>query len=360
MKVMIFTEMKVGEGHYQAAMAIEAVLRQKYGQKVDVKIYSGLRCIHPLIEWLTVGLYFFMIKYCPVIWKGLYTRTRKSNGLQTYFFSQRLLSLIKKEKPSIILCTHATCIPALSQLKEKGMYEFKLGAIFTDFDFHPFFVSQHVDYYFVADKVIKEKLNTYYKVGLDRIHVYGIPLLPEFEEDQTMKNNVIRFRNKKLFHILVLGGATGYGPIEKIIKFLKPYHSVCKLTVITGKNNKLYDKLTKNHSESVQVLGYVHNMRDWLSHVDLVISKPGGLTVSESIACGTPFIMIRPIPGHEEANRLFLEKQGLGIYVEEISDLPDQVLKIMGDPDLFKAWKNRIRNQQKKEAALNIVQTILS
>lgn len=359
MKVIIFTEMKVGEGHYQAAMAIETALRQKYGQKVDVNIYSGLRCIHPLIEWLTVGIYFFMIKYCPIIWKELYTRTRKSNRLQTYFFSQRLLSLIKKEEPSIIMCTHPTCIPSLSQIKKKGMHHFKLAVIFTDFDFHPFFVSQHVDYYFVADDVIKEKLYRYYKVGLDRIYVYGIPLLPEFDEDETMGNNVIRFRNKKLFHILVLGGATGYGPIEHIIKVFEPYNSVCKLTVITGKNGKLYNKLTKNHP-ALQVLGYVCNMKDWLSHVDLVISKPGGLTISESIACGTPFIMIRPIPGHEEANRVFLEKQGLGVYVEEISDLPDQVLRIMGDPELWKAWKTRIVNQQKKEAALKIVQTILS
>lgn len=360
MKVMIFTEMKVGEGHYQAAMAIETALRQKYGQKADVKIYSGLRSIHPMIESITVGFYFFIIKFCPIIWKELYNRTRKSNRLLTYFFSQRLISLIKKEKPSIIMCTHPTCIPALSQIKRKEMYDFRLGAIFTDFDCHPFFVSQYVDYYFVADDVIKEKLNVRYKVSMDRIYVYGIPLLPEFEVDSTKLSNVLRFRNKNIFHVLVLGGATGYGPIERIIKVFEPYTSVCKLTVITGKNRKLYDKLTKNHSRSVQVLGYVYNMKEWLCHVDLVISKPGGLTVSESIACGTPFIMINPIPGHEEANKIFLEKQGLGVYVKEISGLPDQVIKIMGDPELWKEWKNRIANHQKKEAALNIVQTFFS
>lgn len=359
MKVMIFTEMNVGEGHYQAAMAIETAVKQRFGKNANVQIYSGLRCIHPLIEWITVTFYFFMIKFCPIIWKQLYKRTRKSNGLQTYIFSKRLLSLIKKEKPSIIMCTHATCIPALSQIKRKGMVDFKLGAIFTDFDFHPFFVSQHVDYYFVADNTIKEKLHSRYKVSMDRIYVYGIPLLPEFEVDQTKVRNVLRFRNKNVFHILVLGGATGYGPIERIIKVFDPYQSVCKLTVITGKNRKLYDKLTRKHIRSVQVLGYVGNMKDWLCHVDLVISKPGGLTVSESIACGTPFIMINPIPGHEEANKNFLEEQGLGVYVKEISGLPDQVLKIMGEPELWEEWKSRIANHQKKEAALNIVQTIL-
>jgi processive 1,2-diacylglycerol beta-glucosyltransferase len=359
MKVIIFTEMKVGEGHYQAAKAIEIAIKKIYGQRVETKIISGLRCIHPIAEWLIVWSYFFMLKYCPRVWRELYTRSRKSSIVQTYVFAGRLESTIKAEKPDVILCTHTTCIPALSQIKKKAKYSFQLGAVFTDFHFHPFFVNPYVDSYFVANRFIKEQLNQEYGIDLNRIYDFGIPLHPDFDMDEVKSSKVVRFRHKNAFHILILGGATGYGPIEKIIQAFQCYGSLFRLTVITGKNLKLYERLNHKRFRPVQVLGYVTNMREWLNYADFVISKPGGLTVSETIACGTPLIMIKPIPGHEEANKNYMEQEGLGVYVENIAELPYRIKTIVNDPVQWNAWKDRIMNQQKKQSALNIAQAMM-
>jgi processive 1,2-diacylglycerol beta-glucosyltransferase len=360
MKVIIFTETKVGEGHYQAARAIEIAFRRKYGHRVETKIISGLNCIHPLIEWFIVWSYFFMLKYCSTIWKNIYTRTRKSSFIQTYVFAQRLESILKKEVPDVILCTHTTCIPALGQLKRKGKYTFKLGAVFTDYHFHPYFANQNVDYYFVANQYIKDQLNQKHEIDLNKIYDFGIPLHPKFDTDGHSMTNVLRFKHHNVYHILILGGATGHGPIEQIIlAFENNYASLFRLTVITGNNNKLYERLKQKECHRVQVLGYVTNMQDWLKYVDFVISKPGGLTVSESIACGTPIIMIKPIPGHEEANRNYMERQGLGLYVENVAELPYKIKKVIDHPEQLNAWKERITNQQKKQSALNIVETMM-
>jgi processive 1,2-diacylglycerol beta-glucosyltransferase len=359
MKVIIFTETKVGEGHYQAARAIEIAFRRKYGPRVDIKIISGLNTIHPIVEWLIVGSYFFMLKYCPRIWENIYMRTRKSSFIQTHIFAQCLERVLKKEEPDLILCTHTTCIPALCLLKRQDKYKFKLGAVFTDYHFHPYFVNPDVDYYFVANQWLKDKLNQEHGVDPIKIYDFGIPLHPKFDTDESSMANVLRFRHKNVIHILILGGATGYGPIEQIIRVFQNHNSLFRLTVITGNNTKLYERLKQKEGHFVQILGYVTNMQDWLKCVDFVISKPGGLTVSESIACGTPIIMIKPIPGHEEANRNYMEKQGLGLYVEDVNKLPYKIKKIIDHPEQLNAWKDRITNQQKKQSALNIVETIM-
>jgi processive 1,2-diacylglycerol beta-glucosyltransferase len=355
MKVIIFTETKVGEGHYQAAKSLRATFRQLYADDVEVKIMSGLRCIHPFIEWFIVRTYFFMLAYCPKIWKVMYTHTKKSSFIQTYLFGIRLVQIIKDENPDIILCTHPSCVPALSQIKKKSTFRFKLGVICTDFDFHPYLMSTYVDYFFVSHQGSKEKMINIYGIQAERIFDYGIPLDPQFEYNPP---NLVTFKNKNQKQILILGGSTGYGPLEELINIFEPFQAYFKLTVITGKNKKLYQKLIQQ-SENVRVLGYVTNMKEWLQFADIIISKPGGLTISEAISCGTPFIMINPIPGHEEANQRYLEQQGVGISVKDVKDLPFKVLDMVNDDEELRQWKKRIQAQQKKQSAKKIVYTLM-
>jgi processive 1,2-diacylglycerol beta-glucosyltransferase len=359
MKVLIFTETKVGEGHYQAAKAIETAFYQAYGANTNVKIVSGLRCVHPFIEWVVVQSYFLMLSFFPWLWKWMYTKTKKSSFIQTYFFAHRLSKIIKLEAPVIILCTHPSCIPALSQIKKKGRASCTLGVVCTDFDFHPFLVSPFVDFFFVPHSLVKEKLNQHYHISEDRIYDYGIPLRLDFERFG-LENNISPLKKRNVLQVLIIGGSTGYGRIEEILEAFRPYQGQFRLTVITGKNNKLYRRLQHPNFEKVRVMGYVTNMKDWLSYADLVISKPGGLTVSETIACGTPFIMINPIPGHEEANKRYLEHKGLGVFVSDISTIPLKVRELYNHREGWKEWRLRIQAQQKRNAARKIVYTLTS
>jgi len=354
MKVLIFTEEKVGEGHYQAANALKKAF-EKDLSNVQVKLVYGLRCIHPLIEWIVVKFYFFILHYFPFIWKWMYIKTKKSSFIQTHFFAFRLMKLIKEENPSIIICTHPSCIPALSLLKRKGLFQFRLGVVTTDFDFHPSVPSSQIDYFFVAHDQVKQKLIKQFHIPSSKVFDYGIPLRDEF--DLKLKN-VKPKESKKKYQILVVGGSTGYGPIEKIIKTFEPFEDRYSLTVITGKNKELYHQIKQRNSPHVKLLGYVNNMEEWVQYADLVITKPGGLTISEIIACGTPFIIIDPIPGHEEANARFLEEQRLGIVARDIPSLPYQVQQLMENTQNLREWKKRIIAQQKKNSARHIVTTI--
>ncbi|WP_202078642.1 MGDG synthase family glycosyltransferase [Caldalkalibacillus salinus] len=357
-KILVFTEQKVGEGHFQAAKSIQLMLNNYQKGQVDVQLVSGMNAVHPFLEWLLITGYFTLIKTVPFLWKWMYLRTTKCSVFHRHFFKFRLKKLLHHEKPDIVLFTHPSCVSAVCEIRKNSKNKFKLGAIFTDYGFHPFFIHTEMDYYFVAHEKIKKRLINNYGIQAECIYDYGIPVHSDFEHT-VEEPNVIPFRNPHQFHILILGGATGYGPIQKLVHVLRsqriPYH----ITVITGKNQRLYRKLRRKNDESTVVLGYVTNMKYWMERADVIITKPGGLTVSEAIRCGTPIVTINPIPGHEEANERFLHEHRIGVPVKDISLVPYYIRKWLIHPYELQEWRERIKNFQKPNAALRIVQTLL-
>lgn len=359
--MLIFTEKKVGEGHYQAAKAIENVIRSHFHDQMEIKMFSGLNCIHPYIENLAVSVYFLLIRYSPKLWKWIYTKNKKSTIIQRHFFAFRLKKWIEQEQPDYVVCTHASCVPALNELKKKGKYDFKLYVVCTDFGFHPYFIQPEIDLYFVAHQKIKARLVREYAIQPHHVYDYGIPLRPEFESSRlTGGKNVVLMKDRNKFHVLILGGATGYGPIEKILQLFHPFFLLhpLQISVVTGKNQKLYTRLKRFNYQHVRVYGYVENMKYLLSQADLVITKPGGLTVTEAMACGTPLLAINPIPGHEEANFKFLEEQELALTVRDYKEIPliiNSMYHYTGD---WERWKEKVREHYKENSALQIIQTI--
>ncbi|GAA0380295.1 MGDG synthase family glycosyltransferase [Bacillus horti] len=360
-KLIIFTEEKVGEGHYQAAKAIEAVIKEKFSNQFTTKIFSGMSSVHKLIEACVVPLYFFMIHYCPWLWKWMYGKNKKSSFFQKYVFALKLNKLMEEEQPDYIVCTHVACVPALNEIKKKGKLFFKLIVVFTDYGFHPSFIQENIDYYFVAHQKVKNTLVKEYQVNSNQIFDFGIPLRPEFDRPiASIHENVILMKDKKKFHLLILGGATGHGPIERIIHLFHPLllRQPLRITVVTGNNRRLYKRLNQIYYPHLHVFEYVKNMEILLSQADIVITKPGGLTAAEAIACGTPMLLINPIPGHEETNYRFLQELELALCVNDLEQIPDVISQMYGQKEQWENWKKWLKEQHTEHAALRIIETI--
>lgn len=357
-KVLIFTE-QVGEGHLHAAKAIEKAFHSYGKGNVITKIITGTREIHPWLEFMMISMYFLCLRLIPKLWRILHTRTKKETWFQRQFFAHRLAKIVQDEDPDLIICTHASCVPALSHLKHKHSFRFKLGVVMTDYGYHPYFIQEKVDYYFVSHQDLKDELVQNHSISKEKIYNYGIPIDPKFDQNAVNGSNVIPFKDKQIFHILVMGGATGYGPVEKVIRAFQLFSFPYKLTIITGRNKKLYKKLSPYANQSVQILGYVQDIDYWLRMTDLIITKPGGLTVTEAMSCGTPLVLINPIPGHEEKNQTFLVKKEVAEPVNSVHQIPFLVLAWQQKPHIIKEWKRRIEQFYQKDAAHKIVKTLL-
>ena len=96
-----------------------------------------------------------------------------------------------------------------------------------------------------------------------------------------------------------------------------------------------------------------------MSISDIVISKPGGLTTTESLASGLPIIVINPIPGQEEENAEFLEQNGVGIWLKKNDNIKEKLREILSSTEKIKEMKINARLLSKKNSTADICKILL-
>lgn len=161
-------------------------------------------------------------------------------------------------------------------------------------------------------------------------------------------------------------GEQGFGK-DKIFTMLKSIienFSTLQIIAIAGKNKKVknnFDVLvSQTHSNDfVKVLEYTTRIPELMSVSDLVITKPGGLTTTESLASGLPIIVINPIPGQEEENAEFLEKKGVAIWIKKHDNIEEELYKILNSPEKLQSMKTNARLLAKKNSTKDICEILL-
>ena len=152
-----------------------------------------------------------------------------------------------------------------------------------------------------------------------------------------------------------MGGSFGAGSIKDTLSEL------IQIIVITGRNKSLKEKLEKNlmsHEQSIDknicVLGFTDKMNDLLSAVDILVSKPGGLTTTESLLKEVPMIVPYFIPGQEEENLDFLSNCGASLRTSKKYTLSIILKVLIDNPDRIEMTKENIRSIKKLNASQDI------
>jgi processive 1,2-diacylglycerol beta-glucosyltransferase len=131
--------------------------------------------------------------------------------------------------------------------------------------------------------------------------------------------------------------------------------------VVCGNNAELRKDLEiKQRSEPrlKRVFGFVDFMDELMAVSDLLITKPGGITVSESIAMGVPMIFIEPIPGQEEANADYLVEQGAGVKARSLPVLLYKLGLLLRNPEKLADMSRRARAISRPYAAKTIAEEV--
>ena len=92
---------------------------------------------------------------------------------------------------------------------------------------------------------------------------------------------------------------------------------------------------------------------------DLVVTKPGGMTTTESIACSLPMIIINPIPGQEEENAEFLENNGVGVWIKNEDEFFPKLNEILSNPNKLNEMRNNTRKLGNKNSTKDICEILL-
>jgi len=360
MKHIIFSYVAENSGHKIAADAVRDVLQQELPEvsflSIDASGYFS-----PIVKGIILRSYIELIKSDPFVWEYLYDNPKIINltaKLKEIFDTLKSKRLKKKVfngfQPDAVVCTHAFSCGVFSALKKNSMNGLPLIAITTDFDIHAYWLHSNVSCYLVANSETADKL-MHQGILANRIEVTGIPVSSAFASIEDKRVVRERLKLEDLPTILIMGGNHGIGPMEKIITYLNLLPQLFQIIVVTGKNISLQrklERLARQIKRPMRIYGYTHNVSELMQAADILISKPGGLTASESLCCGLPMIIVNPIPGQEERNSRYLIKRGAAIMVPHESEVDDVVNKLLRNPEILLEMQENAIKLSKPNAAV--------
>ena len=370
MKILIFYA-SYGGGHLSAAKSIKQYLDENYID-ADTKLVDCVEYINKGLNTITTFAYKEMAKKAPWAWGEIYDHSQKgamshiSSGANK-FMSLKLNKLFEEFNPDIVISTHPFATQMTACLKEKGKTNCILASVMTDFASHDQWLvgSKYIDHIFVSHEGMKKDIISK-GIPAKKVHATGIPLSNRFLEHfdrKEIKSSFDLDYNKKTI-LFFGGGEFGLGK-EKTLKILKAFidniHDEYQIIAISGKNEKMQEKFEElvGNNPNVQVYGYTNEVPELMSISDLVVTKPGGLTITEALASGLPIVVINPIPGQEVENAEFLEKKGVAIWIRKTENPNDAVKDLLENPEQIKHMKIRSKLMAKKNSTKDICRIIM-
>jgi UDP-N-acetylglucosamine:LPS N-acetylglucosamine transferase len=358
-KILILSS-DTGGGHRSAAQAIaEGVERFWHGESSAVRILKAVEGSHHITEKL-VRFYNWMLRHRQHHMKYLYWMVNKFRPEKSDFFFKRCAGFCREqfEKwcPHVVVSVHPLTQHLVARiLKELGLSEsIPLVTVVTDpgYGFWKGWACDDVSLYLVANEDAKQQLVDY-GVSPEKIKISGMPVHPKFtavdEEDAKEARRHFGLDPDK-FTVFVNAGWVGGGNIPQIFRELIRGDLDVQAIFLAGKNEELRieaEGIAANASFPVKVIGYSDDVERLMHSANVMISKLGGLTIFEALACRLPIIAdatTRPMP-QEAGTANLLVKEGAGIILERSSDLVPILKSLISD---------KVKYSEMKSAALRL------
>ena len=273
--------------------------------------------------------------------------------------SKRLLSLIHEFEPDIIVATHPFVAEMVSHLKGKGFIDAKLLVVMTDYAPHKTWIAEHVDGYIVANDDMVIPMVQDFGVEPEKIHPFGIPILETFFHPQpkdSLRREMGLAPDKPT--ILLMAGSFGVKTIVQIYRDIIRVPMDFQMIVITGKNQRLYQTLKTTvmlSPKKTKLILFTQKVEQYMQASDLIITKPGGLTVTEALASNLPLLVFDSIPGQEEDNADFLELHGMARRLHKNESCTDALKELLADKMQLASMEQACKNFDQSDGCAKIV-----
>lgn len=365
MNILIFTA-STGGGHKRAAAAIKAKIND-ISPQTNVTVIDGMKAIGKVYNKAVTKGYHIMATKTPEFYGKLYRLSDENKPVakavmkSNEMYAKKLLESIEKYDPDIIIICHAFITNMVSYLKEKGKLNVKAISLITDYDSHRTYISPYIEAFVLAEPQMAKKLLEEYKVPESKIYPLGIPTFDSFAKNETREELCKRERlDPEIPTVLLMAGSFGVTGVLDFYEQLAQTGENIQMIVITGRNIKLFDHFDKkiqelDSSRNTKLLYFVDNVEDYMHIADLIVTKPGGLTVTESIACHLPMAIYSAYPGQEEDNVDFLLNQNAAVLIDKKNGAK-QIIELLNSPEKL----NEMRENCKKLALPNAAEDIFN
>ncbi|CAM3938348.1 MGDG synthase family glycosyltransferase [Alicyclobacillus pomorum] len=366
-RVLLFTA-SFGSGHNQACHAVKEMLEER---GAVVKVVDLVKLLHPSVRPIVTRVFLQVLKKAPWLYGVMYdalSTNRSKSFVERQLFRlgrRKISSILQSFQPDVVCSTHPTSVGIVSELRARGMTSVPNVEVITDYTVHGHWVHPNVDLYCVACEEVGRELQ---RMGVParKIHVTGLPIRKVFNEMQEVRDDPsrrlqLRLKNgidgnKPLF--LVMGGGEGIigtaSMWERITKRVD-----AQFVIVCGKNQRLYHQLRDLESNNVRVFGYVPNIEQWMAMADMLVTKAGGLTMTEAFSLGLPMLLFRPIPGQEYANACYAVKRGAAQLFYSLADAERIMSEFVAEREQRAKFHLGTANRDTSKASNRIAQLLL-
>ncbi|MTH52090.1 diglucosyl diacylglycerol synthase [Bacillus mangrovi] len=360
-KVLILTA-KYGNGHVQVANTLVNHCRDM-GLK-DVIVCDLYNESHPVFSEITQYLYLKSFSIGKQFYRLFYYGVDKmyNKRMMNLYYKmghKRLHEIVLREDPDIIINTFPMIV--VPEYRRRTGTVIPTFNVITDFCLHKIWVHENIDRYYVANQHVKEKI---VRLGIkpSAVKVTGIPIRRQFEEKLDHGELFTKYGldpEKKT--LLIMAGAHGVlKNVRELCQSFLQYKNL-QTVVVCGKNQLLkesLDPLAAAYSSQIKALGYVERVDELFRISDCMITKPGGITLSEAAAIGLPVILYKPVPGQEKENSIFFENSGAAVVANKYEEIQESVDYLLKNGHLLSNMSDNIKKLHHPHSAEVILQDI--
>ncbi|TLS49463.1 glycosyltransferase [Paenibacillus antri] len=361
-KVMIVYA-SYGDGHIQVSNALKERFEREAG--CEVSLVDLFAEAYPRLNELTKYIYIKSYTLFPKLYGWSYYSTREMRD-DTWFSAWfhgwgtgKLRQILDRERPDAVVNTFPTL--AMPELRRRRGVAIPIFNVLTDYVMHARWIHPLIDRYYVATDDLQAAM-TAAGVPEHRVRVTGIPLKSAFRPMERSDALYAKYGlDPARRTVLIMAGSYGVlQGLRDVCDALAALPNV-QLAVVCGKNESLYASMRDiaGRKPNVKVFGFMKEMHELMSLAETMVTKPGGITLTEAIQCELPVVLLRPVPGQERDNAEYLASRGAAFVAGNDAQVLDAVRSLMERPERRELAVRAMAALKRTHSAERIVQDII-
>lgn len=329
-----------GGGHRSAAEAIIEALGIEFGDSVTTEMVDFFKEYAPIPFNKMPELYPHMVK-APQLWQaGFYVtdgrpQARVITSALWPYASRAAKTLLERHPSDVVVAVHAIAnsftLKALGKNRTRRFVSVVTDPVTT----HALWFDKRADLILVPTEYARERALAYH-MPPEKVFVVGQPVSERYcapPGDKRALRKKLGWPQEKMI-VLLIGGGDGMGPIFANAEAIDKAGLDLGLVIVTGRNEKLKTKLETRHWKiETRIYGFTRELPDFMRAADAVITKAGPGTIAEALIAGLPIILNARLPGQEDGNVTFVQKERVGVWAPRSERVVHTLKKWLENPE---------------------------
>ncbi|MBQ7530867.1 MAG: hypothetical protein IJT12_04105 [Paludibacteraceae bacterium] len=348
MKILILSA-STGEGHNSSGKAILAAMQQ---QGIDAEMQDLIaiasqkasRRVSKTYVKSTEGHNVFSMVYAFAKWvsSNLNQGRRSPIYLANSLYWRKIYNYIVAGNYDAVISVHLFAAEVLTAIKRRGKLNIPAFFVMTDYTLHAFLNDTDLDYYIIPHE---DLIPLYVREGFKYDHIFpiGIPVdvpkfttrLPKNEaREQVSKALGFKLDDNEGNWYLVMSGSMGFGNMSVLMReFVKRIRKNDRVICVCGRNERNLNTVQRDFRKEKRIVpvGYTDRVSLLMDACDVVLSKPGGITTTETIIKNIPLVHTAPIPGIESENAEFCQQRNMSVHADKPAAQVEAAIRLAND-----------------------------